>query len=1118
MKQRSTRPIVLLGVSVLVFLILGVAFVAVSLPCLSAHADGNVLKVPDDYPTIQAAIDAAAEGNQIWVAEGVYAENLSITKGITLTGGWDPTFSTRHPGDSTIDGQGLGRVISITCAANDTIVAIDGFTIMNGDASGLGALELPEVPPSLGLSAGAEERPVAQGRDPVNPTGHAADLRAHLAELAARGLYPGGASALQAMLEQLEWRTAQAEQARARANSVPARGQADPDQGPGAGGGVYSWNASLHLLNSTIVDNVASQDGQGAGGGIYVGQAAPSGVRIAGNVVVRNVASGGDDGWGGGLYVYLAPGVIIEDNGFVDNVGSAGGYDTIGLGGGLEVDASPNAVVRRNEIERNTANTAWDGQSGAGGGMHLQGSSGAELRANVLRSNLAALRNHGNGGGLFLFESDDVLLADNTIAGNWAVMFGEEHINGGGALLDRANRVIFTGNTVEGNAAGVYVRGLTGDVCLGGGLLVAFSNNPQVADNAISGNVACHFHYGGGQDGIAHGGGGVLQLTYQAEVSGNTFTDNVGSLSDMTGDAGGLYVDGTRNSHVRGNVFQENRGGTDGDGGGGALVLIGWEGVHLNTTVESNLFLHNQASASLNLASGSSGGACADTLTTGSTFINNVVAGNVAAQGGGIVLQATRQGQLVNNTLVDNAGSGVTVDSPQSPITLVNNIVVSHTMGISVTQGSTITVSYTLWHGNDADIGGDGTINQTHPVMGDPAFADPAAGDYHLTLASAARDAGDPAGVPPAPDQDADGVARPQGPAVDIGAYEWQGHWQYLPLAFKSFTQRVGWAIGDDAAGTAVIVHTADSGLTWEVQGDSTAWTGLEGNDISAVDDLTAWAALGSGPSETAGAILHTTDGGTTWVTQTIPAGLAGGIKGVKGLSRHAAWAASLAGTILHTTDGGSTWNVVPHPTAPITQVNRMDALGTNVWVADASAAGALVHSSDGGLTWQAIYLPGDSPLTVHAFSPLAVWVSGSDIDLNPSFYRTVDGGDQWVRVDKLGALDHLDDVCAASPDDAWGVANGDGVSGRIWRAHVAADGTPDAKNITPPELGGYTPGGVTCLDTSVAWVVAQKGVPPDPTKPLGIILHTVDGEHWVQGSAPTNIRYWKVSFASARR
>ena len=137
---------------------------------------------------------------------------------------------------------------------------------------------------------------------------------------------------------------------------------------------------------------------------------------------------------------------------------------------------------------------------------------------------------------------------------------------------------------------------------------------------------------------------------------------------------------------------------------------------------------------------------------------------------------------------------------------------------------------------------------------------------------------------------------------------------------------------------------------------------------------------------------------------------------------------------------------------------------------------------------------------------------------MNPSFYRTVDGGLSWVRISQLGGLDHLDDVCAASPNDAWGVQNGNGHTGPIWLAHVAADGITDMVKFSLPELIGYTPGGVTCTDASVAWVVAQKGLSTAPDKPLGIILHTVDGENWVQQSAPTNIHYWKVSFAGARR
>ena len=66
-----------------------------------------------------------------------------------------------------------------------------------------------------------------------------------------------------------------------------------------------------------------------------------------------------------------------------------------------------------------------------------------------------------------------------------------------------------------------------------------------------------------------------------------------------------------------------------------------------------------------------------------------------------------------------------------------------------------------------------------HPATGDPVFVNVANDDYHVRKTSAARDAGDPAGIPPAPDVDLASGARPFGARVDIGAYEWRDaiHW-----------------------------------------------------------------------------------------------------------------------------------------------------------------------------------------------------------------------------------------------------------------------------------------------------------------------------------------------------
>lgn len=73
-----TRRRALIVVGALQFaLILGLAL---------AHYSPRTLRVPENYPTIQATIDAAPEWAIVRIAPGTYAETLRITKPITLIG------------------------------------------------------------------------------------------------------------------------------------------------------------------------------------------------------------------------------------------------------------------------------------------------------------------------------------------------------------------------------------------------------------------------------------------------------------------------------------------------------------------------------------------------------------------------------------------------------------------------------------------------------------------------------------------------------------------------------------------------------------------------------------------------------------------------------------------------------------------------------------------------------------------------------------------------------------------------------------------------------------------------------------------------------------------------
>ena len=103
------------------------------------------IKVPTDYTTIQAAILAAKDGDTIQVAQGVYAENITITssKQISIQGGWSDDFASRSSDSSltVIDGGGKGQVIHISPGLGMTInLSIEDFTIKNGAAENGGGI------------------------------------------------------------------------------------------------------------------------------------------------------------------------------------------------------------------------------------------------------------------------------------------------------------------------------------------------------------------------------------------------------------------------------------------------------------------------------------------------------------------------------------------------------------------------------------------------------------------------------------------------------------------------------------------------------------------------------------------------------------------------------------------------------------------------------------------------------------------------------------------------------------------------------------------------------------------------------------------------------------------
>jgi parallel beta-helix repeat protein len=89
-------------------------------------SSSEMIWVPDNYTTIQSAIDNASEGDTIAVRAGTYYENVVVNKSLTLT---YPYSTSYFPDDwvTTIDGNRTETVILVTAP----FVTIKGFIIRN---------------------------------------------------------------------------------------------------------------------------------------------------------------------------------------------------------------------------------------------------------------------------------------------------------------------------------------------------------------------------------------------------------------------------------------------------------------------------------------------------------------------------------------------------------------------------------------------------------------------------------------------------------------------------------------------------------------------------------------------------------------------------------------------------------------------------------------------------------------------------------------------------------------------------------------------------------------------------------------------------------------------------
>lgn len=453
------------------------------------------------YASIQAAVDAAASGDEIRIAAGEYSgvnaqgglsQVVYLAISLTLQGGYTPeNWSTPDPAanQTTIHAQGQGRAVAIRGPAQ---VSLDGLRITGGNAAGLRGD--PNNPTTNNAGGGIYIRDANVTLSRVVIYANTASSEASKSGLGG-GLYAYGShltlsnSIVEANLGSpvyygsgggLYFSTCP--EVTLTDNLIQNNtGSTNPaNAGGGNGGGLAIYESQAVLTGNSILNNTVTTGAGGlssaSGGGIYISGSA-SQVTLNGNTISGNIASLQRSGWGGGVAGLYGCTLTLVDNLISGNSASAGANQT-GQGGGVYTnDCDLN--MQGNRIRQNTGSSG-SGSSAWGGGVMVTGGT-ASLHANQITANVANSIANGSGGGLYL-ENAPFELVNNIVANNQANLKGSGLLvssasapgelgrllhntiadntgSGEGLYADYFARLVLTNTIVSGQAAvGVFVN------------------------------------------------------------------------------------------------------------------------------------------------------------------------------------------------------------------------------------------------------------------------------------------------------------------------------------------------------------------------------------------------------------------------------------------------------------------------------------------------------------------------------------------------------------------------------------------------------------------------------------------------------------------------------------
>jgi hypothetical protein len=442
------------------------------------------------YTTLQAAVNAAHDGDTIHVGPGTFAGGVTIDKSVKLVGAGSS--------QTTISGGGPVLTIGTFGAANEPTVTVDGVTITGG------------------VSRSSPVSTPFTGHEGVFAAGGGVEIP------------PGADFAVGATVTMTN--TVVTGNRVAPTETVPSPSGAQCPSGPcpfarAVGGGIDNWG-TLTLTNSTVSNNrvgtvaglsdVAS-DAEGAGIYSTIGALTISNSAISGN---RASASAPNGRFADSGALFLAGGTLTMSNSSVTNNSAtlaAGFPSSVNMGvhaGAIHFSQNAQAATLTNTTISGNAATMTNsvGDSAAdSAGLHTDIDVSVNLHLVTLSNDVIA-NNH---------------VTSTTVGGSSGNADGS---SGAGEISGTLTNIRLTGNTVDASAAAGKASGEGGGTHFDGGTIT----NSLVTDNHVHvssplGEVAAR---GGGVDAAV---GATLRNT---TVSGNT-VDASGKSGTVRG--GGVF-------------------------------------------------------------------------------------------------------------------------------------------------------------------------------------------------------------------------------------------------------------------------------------------------------------------------------------------------------------------------------------------------------------------------------------------------------------------------------------------------------------------------------------------------------------------------------------------------